>query len=201
VLPIFFPIKCETNQYPKRVTGEDIGENMTLYLAELFTPLTELNIPWASAYGNHDDSVALSRQQMQAFESTPAYSHLSLTQAGPSGVDGVTNYWVAVYDSDLDAYEEAAKYEEEDGKLKLGEVPTTPRAFLFFMDSNGSHARDGVKDWMYVTTLASKFFFTFPTFLISHLWFMCVCVCLCLKFTIASRVVRQTVDASPLTLR
>ncbi|PVI06587.1 phosphoesteras-like protein [Periconia macrospinosa] len=62
-------------------------------LFKIVDVLVERKIPYAAVFGNHDDEGVLSRQtQMQLYESLP----FSLSEAGPTNIDGVGNYYVEI---------------------------------------------------------------------------------------------------------
>ena len=62
-------------------------------LFKIVAVLIERKIPYAAIFGNHDDEGVLSRQtQMQLYESLP----YSLSEAGPTNIDGIGNYYVEV---------------------------------------------------------------------------------------------------------
>ncbi len=69
---------------------------MTRYLDQIFAPLQEYKIPWASVYGNHDIGSLFSRSDMMSHEKT---FELSLSNYGPKSVHGVSNYLLLVYDA------------------------------------------------------------------------------------------------------
>ena len=58
-------------------------------------PMVERKIPWAVAFGNHDDEGKMSRQaQMKLLQTIPC----CMAKAGPKDIDGVSNYYLNVYD-------------------------------------------------------------------------------------------------------
>lgn len=66
-------------------------------LDSLTAPLTEMNLPWAHVFGNHDNNYGLSNaDQEKIYETYP----LCLSEAGPEDVSGVGNYVLPVFDSD-----------------------------------------------------------------------------------------------------
>ena len=79
-------------------------------------PLVERAIPWASTYGNHDEQYNLSREALFAEEHKYEYS---LTQHSPTGVAGVTNYFLPIFGHD---------------------APDKPAVILWFFDSRGGHS-------------------------------------------------------------
>ena len=59
-------------------------------------PMVDRKIPWAVAFGNHDDEGPMSRkEQMKLFQTTP----FCLAKAGPEDIDGVSNYYLNIYGS------------------------------------------------------------------------------------------------------
>ncbi|SPO04550.1 related to DNA repair exonuclease SIA1 [Cephalotrichum gorgonifer] len=97
------------------VTGGDtFRENSTSYVDLLVQPMVEARVPWASAYGNHDSRLNLSREAI--FETETKY-HLSLTsRPDDPSLPGLTNYF-----------------------LPIAHRPDTgrPSAILWFFDSRG----------------------------------------------------------------
>jgi hypothetical protein len=75
-------------------------------------PLVERNLPWASTYGNHDSQYNLSREALFGEESKHSLSH---TKHSPSGMPGITNYYLPLY----------------------GRSGLVPVAILWFLDSQG----------------------------------------------------------------
>eukprot|EP01099_Mayorella_cantabrigiensis_P002721 TRINITY_DN2200_c0_g1_i1.p1 TRINITY_DN2200_c0_g1~~TRINITY_DN2200_c0_g1_i1.p1 ORF type:complete len:320 (-),score=88.98 TRINITY_DN2200_c0_g1_i1:315-1241(-) len=60
------------------------------------SPMKELSVRWSYALGNHDDQADYSRHQIVTLDQT---AEESLTQFGPAGVPGVTNFYLPVYSS------------------------------------------------------------------------------------------------------
>jgi len=82
------------------ITGENTFlENSTHYVDVIASTLEQHNTRWASTYGNHDSQFNLSREALFTRESKHA---LSYTQHSPSGVPGVTNYYIPIYHSNSD---------------------------------------------------------------------------------------------------
>ncbi|KAI9818337.1 MAG: hypothetical protein M1826_001399 [Phylliscum demangeonii] len=75
-----------------QVNGETApdAQSAVFKFAELFV---KRKIPFATVFGNHDDEGSLSRDAMMSLTASLPYS---LSEAGPSGVDGVGNYYVEV---------------------------------------------------------------------------------------------------------
>lgn len=84
--------------------------------------MIERNIPWASTYGNHDSQFNLSREELYLEESKYDSSY---TRHSPSGVPGVTNYYLLIHPS---------------------EGSQNPVAILWFFDSQGGFPFQGLKD-------------------------------------------------------
>jgi len=102
------------------ITGENtFAFNSTGYVDEIVAPLVQAGNKWASTYGNHDSKYNLSREALFAEEKKYADS---LTQHGPAGTDGVTNYVVPVFPSNT-----------------MGNSQK-PVALLWFFDSRGGSA-------------------------------------------------------------
>lgn len=60
---------------------------------KIVEPLAHRKIPYAAIFGNHDDEGTLSRQaQMDLYDSLP----YSVSEAGPSEIEGVGNYFVEI---------------------------------------------------------------------------------------------------------
>ena len=97
------------------ITGENtFVENATSYVDMLAQPMLARGVPWASVYGNHDESAGLEREKILGREmEVGAGLCLTRNMAGGDGI-GVTNYYVLV--------------KGEDGK---------PVAVLWFFDSRG----------------------------------------------------------------
>ena len=99
------------------ITGENtFAFNSTGYVDQIVAPLVEGGYSWASTYGNHDSKYNLSREALYAEEKKYAGA---LTQHGPAGTYGVTNYVLPVFPS------------------KTTGSTQTPVALLWFFDSRG----------------------------------------------------------------
>ncbi|KAH8656557.1 Metallo-dependent phosphatase-like protein [Tricladium varicosporioides] len=98
------------------ITGENTFlENSTHYMDVIASTLEQHNIPWASTYGNHDSQFNLSREALF----TQEHKHLlSYTQHSPSGIPGITNYYLPIYPANS----------------------SIPIAILYFFDSQGGSA-------------------------------------------------------------
>jgi predicted MPP superfamily phosphohydrolase len=84
---------------------------------EAVAPMEQCGVPWAAAFGNHDDEGALSRADLMALQRTAC--RWCLSEAGPEDVPGVGNFVRLIASS------------------KGGNA--TPAAALYFLDS-GSYA-------------------------------------------------------------
>jgi len=89
----------------------------------LISPMIRYNATWAFAMGNHDDEADLTRTQIVHLDQQ---NKLSLTQLGPSNIQGATNYYYFVYSSDL-----------------TNEIPV---AVLYFFDSSDTNC-ENVTGW------------------------------------------------------
>ncbi|KEF57779.1 uncharacterized protein A1O9_05699 [Exophiala aquamarina CBS 119918] len=115
------------------ITGDDTQlENATDYLDMLVAPMVQRSVPWASAYGNHDNHFNINTETI--LEKERGYYSLSLTEKMVTGKGeevGVSNYYVPVY--------------------QIGK--NGPVAMLWFFDSrggmtfqkNGKNGKDGKK--------------------------------------------------------
>ena len=113
------------------ITGENtFAFNSTKYVHQIVAPLVEDNVQWASTYGNHDSKFNLSREAL--FSEEAQYQN-SLTQHGPPGTDGVTNYVLLIYSSSTMPLR---KLSWLPSKLLEIEEPK-PIALLWFFDSRG----------------------------------------------------------------
>jgi len=73
--------------------------------ARVISSMVKHNIRWANALGNHDSEADLSKREIIAQEMT---NPLSLTQLGPSGIQGASNYYLPVLESDAQSNTAAA---------------------------------------------------------------------------------------------
>jgi len=93
----------------------------------MVAPMNEMIIPWAIAFGNHDDLASGhggTREDLIKFDmSFP----LSVSKQGPSSIHGVSNYAIEVWPGDL--VESAV-----------------PAAFLYILDSGDSASSCGVSE-------------------------------------------------------
>ncbi len=63
----------------------------------LIQPTNAAGIPYATTLGNHDAEADLARRQIVELDMRS--SNLSLTQQGPEGVTGASNYYLDIYDA------------------------------------------------------------------------------------------------------
>ncbi|KAG8986442.1 hypothetical protein FRB93_005274 [Tulasnella sp. JGI-2019a] len=81
------------------ITGENtFKENSTTLIDMLTGPLREAKVPFASAHGNHDNSVNITH--LLEIEREQLIAPMSYTRKAPPGVGGESgpgNYWVPVY--------------------------------------------------------------------------------------------------------
>lgn len=118
-----------------QITGENqLWENSTVFLDQILTPVRNHKVPFASVYGNHDESYNISH--VSSYYAEKEYApKLSWTQSNPAASGdpkGVFNYYIPVY---------------KDKKSKV------PSLLLWFFDSRAgtfNSAQFGVKDepWM-----------------------------------------------------
>lgn len=113
-----------------QITGENIpvGNSTDNYATKAYgnivSGLENQNIPWASAYGNHDMGKAFKREDLLLAELE--YKN-SRSQLGPSSITGITNYWIPIYGSDI-------KNKNMNGDIEV------PKVILWFFDSNGDYS-------------------------------------------------------------
>jgi hypothetical protein len=78
------------------ISGEATqSSNSTLYVDRVVAPLVDLDLPWASTYGNHDSEVNLDPEEL--FRRETEYRN-SLTQRDildPAA--GITNYYLPIF--------------------------------------------------------------------------------------------------------
>jgi hypothetical protein len=106
------------------ITGDAILINSTGFIEQLLTPLLSAGYRWASTYGNHDNGVATTREQIYATESK--YENCYTTNDGTDLLPGLTNYYLPVYPS-------------------VESVGETPVLILWFFDSRGGFDPNGFK--------------------------------------------------------
>jgi len=90
-----------------QLTGNNCEKNGTAYYEELGHFLSSYGKPWATIFGNHDDTEyeAANGERRPALYSrkdlviADQKSPLSLTQMGPDTIDGTSNYMLDVHDS------------------------------------------------------------------------------------------------------
>lgn len=66
------------------------------FLSDIVSPIEKRNIPWAHAFGNHDDERGLDNEtQFPVYASHPN----CLSKHGPDDIDGTANYVLPVYNT------------------------------------------------------------------------------------------------------
>jgi len=113
------------------ITGENtFKENASDYVHQIFSPLVDAHVPWASTYGNHDSKFNLSRLSTYSAETT---FPLSYTQRMNPKLPGITNYYLLIH-------------------LPAGGRPV---AVLWFFDSRGGASyqhepadKDDIPNWV-----------------------------------------------------
>ncbi|EWC43786.1 hypothetical protein DRE_07351 [Drechslerella stenobrocha 248] len=106
------------------ITGDGTqAHNSTDYLDKVVAPIVKANLPWASAYGNHDNQPRLSSHKVFEREKTYKGSMTQNMVLSPSPNVGVTNYYLPVYGA-------------SDGQ-------DTPEFILWFFDSRGGYGYGG----------------------------------------------------------
>ncbi|EPS43678.1 hypothetical protein H072_2389 [Dactylellina haptotyla CBS 200.50] len=102
------------------ITGDGTqAHNSTNYLDQVVAPIVKANLPWASAYGNHDNQPNLSSENIFKREKTYKNSLTQKMVPNSSPATGVTNYYIPVY-----------------GASDSQEVP---ELLLWFFDSRGGY--------------------------------------------------------------
>ena len=82
------------------ITGENTHlENSTHYIDQIVQPMLIRNVPWASAYGNHDQDFNISTVDLLAREHTWPNSLTQRMVPGDRDVVGITNYYLPIYPS------------------------------------------------------------------------------------------------------
>ncbi|KAI0832144.1 Metallo-dependent phosphatase [Trametes gibbosa] len=80
-----------------QLNGQDTSWDSPSVLAKFAKAVTQLGIPWAAVFGNHDDEDGLSRaEQIKYMKGLP----YSLVEAGPKDIHGVGNYVLKVWSAD-----------------------------------------------------------------------------------------------------
>ena len=76
-----------------QVNGETAPDAQSA-IYKFAAPLIERKIPYAAIFGNHDDEGSLSRTALMQLITDLPYS---LSEAGPTTLDGVGNYYIEIY--------------------------------------------------------------------------------------------------------
>jgi hypothetical protein len=126
------------------ITGDNAFlENATIYIEQIVGPLLERNLPWASAYGNHDHQYNLSADALLAHEQRFPNSLTQKMVQDPQA--GTSNYYLPVYDDNCTVTSTC-----------------TPLLLLWFFDSRGgarfqttnsSGAQIGLENWVDVSVV------------------------------------------------
>ena len=98
--------------------------NATRYLDQIVAPIVELDLPWATTYGNHDNQ-RYSKSQDLLKQEEGYENSLTKNMLPDNPTAGVSNYFLEVYPAS----------EGED----------VPEAILWFFDSRGG---DESRDWV-----------------------------------------------------
>eukprot|EP00731_Ephydatia_muelleri_P012079 Em0006g973a len=79
-----------------QITGNNVNDNGTAYWAQVVKPCMQTDTQWAIVFGNHDDLSVSSGTRKELLEFDTSYP-LSLSQFGPDGIHGLTNYYLPLY--------------------------------------------------------------------------------------------------------
>lgn len=154
------------------ITGDNAFlENATIYIEQIVGPLVERNLPWASAYGNHDHQYNLSSDALLAHEQRWPNSRTQKMVAGSELDVGTSNYYLPVYGENSTVVNDSA-----------------PDLILWFFDSRGGarfQERDldgnqiGLENWVDTKVvewfqqtnaeLVNKYQKTLPSFVFVHI--------------------------------
>jgi len=104
------------------LTADLIISNSTRFIDAAFEAVSQKGYKWGTTYGNHENGMATTREQI--FETESKYAN-SYTQHGDEKMAGLTNYFIPVY-----------------AHAGGGE---TPLVILWFFDSRGGFDPTGVK--------------------------------------------------------
>jgi hypothetical protein len=106
------------------ITGDAIFINSTGFIRTLLQPVIQGGYRWASTYGNHDNGIATTREQIYAVETS--YENCYTQNDGTDAILGLTNYYLPIYPA-----------EEVEGEI--------PKLILWFFDSRGGFDPSGIK--------------------------------------------------------
>jgi hypothetical protein len=89
-----------------QLTANNCEKNATAYYEHLGQFLSAYGVPWATIFGNHDDTAYESpngeripaKYSRRDLLEVDQRSSLSLTQAGPETIDGTSNYLLDIHD-------------------------------------------------------------------------------------------------------
>jgi len=102
------------------ITGDAILINSTEFIDTLLQPVVQGNYKWGSTYGNHDNGISTTREDI--FRTESKYVDLCYTEHGDENMEGLTNYYLPVYSPDNS---------------------TVPILILWFFDSRGGFDPSG----------------------------------------------------------
>lgn len=130
------------------ITGDNgFLENSTIYIEQIVGPLVQRNLPWASAYGNHDHQYNLSTDALLAHEKQWPNAMTKKMVGSPDA--GTSNYYLPVFPNNCTSSSAAAE-------------ECTPELILWFFDSRGgfqyqkkdsSGNRLGLPNWVDVSVV------------------------------------------------
>jgi len=97
--------------------------NSTQFIVNLLEAVVEGDYAWASTYGNHDNGISTTREQIYAVEQ--GYEKCYTRDDGSAAILGLTNYYLPIYGP--------------------GEAADPPLLILWFFDSRGGFDPSGQK--------------------------------------------------------
>ncbi|KAI6096160.1 Metallo-dependent phosphatase [Pisolithus croceorrhizus] len=119
------------------ITGENtFRENSTSLIDTIVQSLDEAKVPFSSTYGNHDNQVNITHiEEIERETSITPFSYTRRSPPGVGGVGGPGNYWVPVYEKEMDM---------------------SPALVLWFFDSRGGVYTNGTSmpDWVHESVAA-----------------------------------------------
>ncbi|PVI05807.1 Metallo-dependent phosphatase [Periconia macrospinosa] len=130
------------------ITGDNgFLENSTIYLEQIVAPLVQRNLPWASAYGNHDHQYNLSTDAL--LEHEQRWPNAMTKNMVESEDAGTSNYYLPIYPNNCTTTSAAAE-------------KCIPELILWFFDSRGgfqyqkkdaSGNRLGLPNWVDISVV------------------------------------------------